>query len=77
MREDVSPGHLTELENTYYNSKVVVTRVETENLERDTQERNESELWMKERRNGSQHQDHAYRTCVFACICSPKLFYCS
>ena len=48
--DDVSPEHLTELKKTYYNSKVVVTKEEAEDLERDTREQNESELWMTERR---------------------------
>ena len=30
--DDVSPQHLTELRNTYYNSKVVVTKEEAEDL---------------------------------------------
>ena len=34
--DDVSPKHLTELKNTHHNSKVVVTKEEAEDLERDT-----------------------------------------
>ena len=33
--DDVSPEHLTELKNAYYNSKVVVTKEEAEDLERE------------------------------------------
>jgi len=48
--DDVSPEHLTELKNTFYNSKVVVTKEEAEDIERDTRAQNESEYWMTERR---------------------------
>ena len=36
VSDDVSPEHLTELRKTYYNSKVVVTKEEAEDLERYT-----------------------------------------
>ena len=47
--EDVSLEYLGELCDGYYRTKVIVTKQEVEDIERDTRDQGESELWRKER----------------------------
>ena len=48
VMEDVSPDYLAELCDGYYRTKVIVTKEEAEDIERDTRDQGESELWRKE-----------------------------
>ena len=48
--EDVSPDYLAELCHGYYRTKVIVTKEEVEDIERDTRDQGANEMWRKERR---------------------------
>ena len=48
VMEDISPDYLAELCDGYYRTKVIVTKEEAEDIERDTRDQGESELWRKE-----------------------------
>lgn len=50
MTDDVSPEFLQELKSGYYQTKVVVTKDEAEEIERSTREQAGSERWNSERR---------------------------
>ena len=48
--DDVSEEHLCELKESYYNNKVVVSKQEMEQIEQNTKDQGDSDLWMAERR---------------------------
>ena len=48
--DDVSQEHLQQLKDSYYTNRVVVTKEEVEDIERNTREQSHSDQWMIERR---------------------------
>ena len=50
VTKDVSPHYLAELCDGYYRTKVMVSKEEAKDIEKDTRDQGESELWRKERR---------------------------
>ena len=49
IADDVSPGYLGELKNTFYNTYVAVTIEQADNIERETREQSRSDVWIGER----------------------------
>lgn len=46
---DVSPEYLEEMKTSFFNTRVTVTKEKSDDIERDTWQQRESELWMIER----------------------------
>ena len=49
VTDDVPPEHLVELKDSYYSTKVVVSKEEAQDIEMDTREQSYSDLWKAER----------------------------
>ena len=50
VTEDVPAEHLKSLKESYYTSKVAINKQEIDDIERDTREQGECELWLSERK---------------------------
>lgn len=46
---DVSPEYLEEMKTSFFNTRVTVTKEKSDDIERDTRQQRDSELWMIER----------------------------
>ncbi len=49
IADDVSPEYLDEMKKGFYTTKVAVTKEQADEIERNTREQSESDLWMLER----------------------------